>query len=90
MGSRRTTERRNERLRAEGVTDEELARVHAPIGLPIGSRTPEEVAVAIAAEIISVFNEIRALASRPQGPRCREARELVRGAGLAGAGLGAC
>ncbi len=59
MGSRRTTERRNERLRAEGVTDEELARVHAPIGLPIGSRTPEEVAVAIAAEIISVFNEKR-------------------------------
>ena len=57
MGSRRTTERRNERLRAEGVTDEQLSRIHAPIGLPIGSRTPEEVAVAIAAEIISVFNE---------------------------------
>jgi xanthine dehydrogenase accessory factor len=56
MGSRRTTERRNERLREEGVTDEELARVHAPIGLKIGSRSPEEVAVAIAAEIISVFN----------------------------------
>jgi xanthine dehydrogenase accessory factor len=56
MGSRRTTERRSERLREEGVTDEQLARVHAPIGLPIGSRTPEEVAVAIAAEIVSVFN----------------------------------
>ena len=57
MGSRRTRERRNERLRAEGVGDEDLGRDHAPIGLPIGSRTPEEVAVAIAAEIISVFNE---------------------------------
>ena len=57
MGSRRTTERREERLRAEGVTDEELRRIHAPIGLKIGSRSPEEVAVAIAAEIISVFNE---------------------------------
>jgi xanthine dehydrogenase accessory factor len=56
MGSRRTTEARNERLRAEGLTDEQLARVHAPIGLKIGSRSPEEVAVAIAAEIISVFN----------------------------------
>jgi xanthine dehydrogenase accessory factor len=57
MGSRRTTERRAERLRAEGVSDEELARIHAPIGLSIASRSPEEVAVAIAAEIISVFNE---------------------------------
>lgn len=56
MGSRRTTERRSERLREEGVTDEQLARVHAPIGLPIGSRSPEQVAVAIAAEIVSVFN----------------------------------
>jgi xanthine dehydrogenase accessory factor len=56
MGSRRTTERRAERLRAEGLSDEDLARVHAPIGLPIGSRSPEEVAVAIAAEIVSVFN----------------------------------
>ncbi len=57
MGSRRTTERRAERLRAEGVSDEELGRIHAPIGLPIGSRSPEEVAVAIAAQIIAVFNE---------------------------------
>jgi xanthine dehydrogenase accessory factor len=56
MGSRRTTERRAERLRAEGSTDEQLARIHAPIGLSIGSRSPEEVAVAIAAEIVSVFN----------------------------------
>jgi xanthine dehydrogenase accessory factor len=57
MGSRRTTERRAERLRAQGVSDEELGRIHAPIGLPIGSRSPEEVAVAIAAQIIAVFNE---------------------------------
>jgi xanthine dehydrogenase accessory factor len=64
MGSRRTTERRAERLRAEGVTDEELARVHAPTGLKIGSRSPEEVAVAIAAEIISVFNAKAASSTR--------------------------
>ena len=53
MGAKRTTEARNERLRAEGVTEEELARIHAPIGLRIGSRTPEEVAVAVAAEIVA-------------------------------------
>ncbi|MDH4075823.1 MAG: XdhC/CoxI family protein [Acidimicrobiia bacterium] len=54
MGSRRTTEDRNERLRAEGVTDTELARVQAPIGLDIGARTPEETAISICAEIIAL------------------------------------
>ena len=53
MGAKRTTDARNERLRAEGVTEEELNRIHAPIGLRIGSRTPEEVAVAVAAEIVA-------------------------------------
>jgi xanthine dehydrogenase accessory factor len=53
MGAKRTTESRNERLLAEGVTEEQLARIHAPIGLRIGSRTPEEVAVAVAAEIVA-------------------------------------
>jgi xanthine dehydrogenase accessory factor len=53
MGAKRTTETRNERLLAEGVTEEQLARIHAPIGLRIGSRTPEEVAIAVAAEIVA-------------------------------------
>jgi len=53
MGAKRTTEARNERLRAEGVTEKQLERIHAPIGLRIGSRTPEEVAVAVAAEIVA-------------------------------------
>jgi xanthine dehydrogenase accessory factor len=56
MGARRTNEERAERLRAEGVTDDELARIHAPIGLKIGSRTPQEVAVAVAAEIVQVMS----------------------------------
>ncbi|MGH2995686.1 MAG: XdhC family protein [Gaiellaceae bacterium] len=59
MGSRKTNAERTERLRAEGVSDEALARVHAPIGLDIGSRTPEEVAVAVAGEIVATFRKAR-------------------------------
>jgi xanthine dehydrogenase accessory factor len=54
MGSRRTHDDRTARLREVGVTDEELTRVMGPIGLDIGSRTPEETAVAICAEIIAM------------------------------------
>jgi xanthine dehydrogenase accessory factor len=53
MGSRRTHAKRVERLRDAGVDDAGLARVHAPIGLDIGGRTPEETAISICAEIIS-------------------------------------
>jgi len=41
-------------LRSEGFTDADLARIHSPIGLAIGARTPEEIAVSIVAEIIAV------------------------------------
>jgi xanthine dehydrogenase accessory factor len=54
MGSRRTHLERQAQLRAVGVTDEELARLHSPIGLHLGARTPEETAIAIAAEIVQV------------------------------------
>jgi xanthine dehydrogenase accessory factor len=54
MGSRRTHNNRTARLKEEGATDEQLARVSSPIGLDIGARTPEETAVAIAAEIIAL------------------------------------
>lgn len=52
LGSRRTHEDRLARLRERGLTEEELARLHSPIGLDIGARTPEQTAVSIAAEII--------------------------------------
>ncbi|WP_432154059.1 XdhC family protein [Streptomyces tricolor] len=53
MGSRRTHEDRNRRLRAEGLTERELARLRSPIGLDLGARTPEETALSIAAEIVA-------------------------------------
>ncbi|MFF9508625.1 XdhC family protein [Streptomyces sp. NPDC014724] len=53
MGSRRTHLERNDRLRDIGVTELELARLHSPIGLDLGARTPEETALSIAAEIVA-------------------------------------
>jgi xanthine dehydrogenase accessory factor len=53
MGSRRTHHARLEALRAVGMSEEELSRLHSPIGLDLGSRTPEETAISIAAEIIA-------------------------------------
>ena len=52
MGSRRTHLERLARLRSQGVSDEALSRLHSPIGLDLGARTPEETALSIAAEIV--------------------------------------
>ena len=79
MGSRRTTERRREKLLEEGVDEDQLSRIHAPIGLPIASRTPEEVAIAIGAEIVSVAN--RAPRKEDVAARTRVSRSRRRRSG---------
>jgi xanthine dehydrogenase accessory factor len=53
LGSRKTHGRRIERLKQQGASDAALARIHAPIGLPIGAISPPEIAVAIMGEITS-------------------------------------
>lgn len=53
MGSRRVDRDRKQRLRAAGLTESDLNRLASPIGLDLGGRTPEEVAVSIAAEILA-------------------------------------
>jgi xanthine dehydrogenase accessory factor len=54
MGSRRTHDERLALLREEGLTWEELSRLRSPIGLDLGARTPQEVAVSVAAEIVAL------------------------------------
>jgi len=54
MGSRRTHEDRLDRLREAGLEPAELARLRSPVGLDLGARTPEETAVAVAAELIQL------------------------------------
>ncbi|OUC08126.1 hypothetical protein RY27_10855, partial [Litorilinea aerophila] len=56
LGSRKTHARRVAVLKEMGVSDEEIARIRAPIGLDLGGRSPEEIAVAIMAEIVAVRN----------------------------------
>ncbi|MGH2910399.1 MAG: XdhC family protein, partial [Solirubrobacteraceae bacterium] len=65
LGSRTTTADRERRLREAGVSDADLARIHAPCGLDIGSRTDEETAVSVLAEIIAVRRRGPALDARP-------------------------
>ena len=59
LGSRKTHERRIERLTASGFAGEDLARIHAPIGLDIGAISPAEIAVSILAEIVASLRKER-------------------------------
>ncbi|HEU5227998.1 MAG TPA: XdhC/CoxI family protein [Ktedonobacteraceae bacterium] len=54
IGSRKTSGERAERLKKQGLTEEQIARIHGPIGLNIGATSPEEMALAIMAEIVAM------------------------------------
>ncbi len=57
LGSKKTHGRRLERLKAQGISDAALARIHAPIGLDIGAVSPSEIAVAIMGEITAQLRQ---------------------------------
>lgn len=54
LGSRHTQAARRTRLEAAGITDEEMARLHGPVGLDLGAATPAETAVSVVAEVLAV------------------------------------
>lgn len=56
LGSKTTQAKRRQRLLEQGLTEEQLSRLHGPIGLNIGAETPEEIAMSIMAEILAVHN----------------------------------
>jgi xanthine dehydrogenase accessory factor len=55
LGSRKTHAKRGDRLRSQGATDADIARIHAPIGLAIGAVSPAEIAVSIMAQITATL-----------------------------------
>jgi xanthine dehydrogenase accessory factor len=65
IGSRKTHAGRVERLLEAGLTEEEVARIHAPIGLDIDAQNPEEIALAIVAEMVAVKNGSQLAKSAP-------------------------
>jgi len=73
LGSRKTHAKRLERLKAQGVAEADLGRIHAPIGLPIGAVSPAEIAVAIMAEITAGLR----LPKAGLGPRTSGATETA-------------
>ncbi len=68
LGSKAHNEQRKARLLAQGVPESALARLHGPVGLPIGSRTPPEIALSLMAEVVALKNG--ALQSSQRTARC--------------------
>jgi xanthine dehydrogenase accessory factor len=66
LGSKKTHARRVERLKAQGISDAALARIHAPIGLQIGAVSPPEIAVAIMGEVTARLRQSPQATGKPQ------------------------
>jgi xanthine dehydrogenase accessory factor len=74
LGSRRNQEARKKRLAEHfEIPEHQLARLHGPVGLRIGARTPAEIAVSIVAEIIQVKNQVSAAPANAQASACASA-----------------
>lgn len=65
LGSRANTAARKQRLALFDLTPQEIGRLHGPIGLDIGSKTPAEIAISILAEIVAVRNDVKLLQKKP-------------------------
>jgi len=66
LGSKTTNAKRHERLLNDGMTESQLSHLHAPIGLNIGAQTPEEIAVAIMAEVVESYRKQNQLSVRKE------------------------
>lgn len=68
LGSRRSSSARRARLQQLGITPAQLEDLHAPVGLPIGSRSPAEIALSVMAEITALRNGVGPQAKAPEVP----------------------
>ncbi|MEI5997253.1 XdhC family protein [Paraburkholderia bengalensis] len=82
LGSRRNNAARRERLKEFDLTETELARLHGPVGIYIGSRTPPEIAVSILAEVTAAKNGV-SLPTLLQVEGAKAAREIAANSGTA-------
>ncbi|MFL9998992.1 XdhC family protein [Paraburkholderia sediminicola] len=82
LGSRRNNQARRERLKEFDLNDTELARLHGPVGIYIGSRTPPEIAVSILAEVTAAKNGV-SLPTLLQVEGAKAAREIAASGGAA-------
>jgi xanthine dehydrogenase accessory factor len=80
LGSRGNTAKRKERLAMFDLTPAEIVKLHGPVGLDLGSKTPAEIAVSVIAEIVAVRNGV-ALVQKKEGSAIPAAQ---------GAGAGVC